>query len=227
LLEAFEKFITRRVPFVMLKLAATLDGKIATATGDSKWISNENSRALVHRWRNETDAVPVGAGTVRADDPQLTCRVAGGRNPYRVVLDGRLTIPLSSRLLNQRDAHKTIVATAARASAAKARAIQARGAQVWRLPARQNEVAWLPLLKRLASMGIMSVMIEGGASVATSALKHGIVDKIEFFYAPKLVGGDGREMIERLGIRRMARAIPLRRLALRRLGSDILVSGYL
>ncbi|HXV48589.1 MAG TPA: bifunctional diaminohydroxyphosphoribosylaminopyrimidine deaminase/5-amino-6-(5-phosphoribosylamino)uracil reductase RibD [Candidatus Binatia bacterium] len=227
LLEAFAKFIRKRIPFVTLKLAATLDGKIAAASGDSKWISNPESRALVHRWRNETDAVLVGAGTVRADDPELTCRAPGGRNPYRVVLDSRLTTPLSARLLRHPDAQKTIMATTARASAAKARAIRARGAQVWRLPARHDQVAWLPLLKRLAKIGIVSVMIEGGAAVAASAVKHRVVDKIVFFYAPKLVGGDGRAMIDSLAIGKMARAISLRVLDIRRSGSDILVTGCL
>jgi diaminohydroxyphosphoribosylaminopyrimidine deaminase/5-amino-6-(5-phosphoribosylamino)uracil reductase len=227
LLEAFAKFISKKIPFVTLKLAATLDGRIAAASGDSKWISSAESRALVQRWRNETDAVLVGAGTVRADDPQLTCRAAGGRNPYRVVLDSRLTLPLSSRLLRHPDAHKTIIGTTAWAPAARARAIEARGAQVWRLPARGGQVAWRPLLKRLATLGIVSVMIEGGAAVAASALKHRVVDKIVFFFAPKLVGGDGRAMIDGLAIRNIARAISLQRLELTRSGCDILVTGYL
>ncbi|HEX9454302.1 MAG TPA: bifunctional diaminohydroxyphosphoribosylaminopyrimidine deaminase/5-amino-6-(5-phosphoribosylamino)uracil reductase RibD, partial [Candidatus Binatia bacterium] len=103
LLEAFAKFITRRLPFVTLKLAATLDGKIASSSGDSQWVSGAESRALVHRWRNEYDAVLVGGETVRADDPQLTCRIAGGRNPYRIILDSRLRLALTSQLLRQKD----------------------------------------------------------------------------------------------------------------------------
>ena len=227
LLEAFAKFITRRLPFVTLKLAATMDGKIATVTGDSRWISDEDSRALVHRWRDEVDAIVVGAGTVRADDPQLNCRIPGGRNPYRVVLDGRLRIPLGSRLLSHQDAHKTIIATTAQAPTAKSRAIEALGAQVWRLPARHDQVAWLPLLRKLAGIGVVSVMIEGGASIAASALKGKVVDKIAFFYAPKIVGGDGRGMIDALAIAKMSRAIRLQRLDMRRSGGDILITGYL
>lgn len=227
LLEAFSKFITRRVPFVTLKLAATLDGKIATASGDSHWISGDESRALVHRWRNEMDAVVVGAATVRADDPQLTCRIAGGRNPYRVVLDSGLRIPLTAQLLRHKDSEKTIVATTAKASAAKIRALEAHGAEVWRLPARDKRVAWRPLLKRLAAQGIVSVLIEGGAAVAASALKNNIVDKVEFFYAPKIIGGDARVMIDGLAIGKMARAIQLKNLTVRKLGSDVLLSGYL
>jgi len=227
LLEAFSKFITRGLPFVTLKLAATLDGKIAAASGDSQWISGPESRALVHRWRNEMDAVLVGAATVRADDPQLTCRIAGGRDPYRVVLDGRLRISLAAQLLRQKNPHKTIIATTAKAPAAKVRAIEALGAQVWRLPARGNQVAWLPLLKKLAAQGIVSLLIEGGAAIAASALKQKIVDKVAFFYAPKIIGGDGRVMIDGLAIDKMARAIQLKRLDVRQSGNDFLMTGYL
>jgi diaminohydroxyphosphoribosylaminopyrimidine deaminase/5-amino-6-(5-phosphoribosylamino)uracil reductase len=204
-----------------------LDGKIAAASGDSQWVSGDQSRALVHRWRNEMDAVLVGAATVCADDPQLTCRSAGGRDPYRVVLDGRLRIPLTSKLLRQENPHKTIIATTAQAPAAKVRAIEALGAQVWRLPARGQQVAWRPLLKKLAAQGIVSVLIEGGAAVAASALKQKIVDKVAFFYAPKIIGGDGRVMIDGLAIGKMARAIQLKRLDVRQSGNDFLMTGYL
>ena len=227
MLEAFTKFITKRIPFVTLKLAATLDGKIATASGDSHWISGAASRSLVHRWRNEMDAVLVGVATVRVDDPQLTCRIAGGRNPYRVVLDSRLRIPLTAQLCKQKDALKTIIATTTGASAARVRALEALGAQVWRLPAQDNQVAWLPLLKKLAAHGIVSLLIEGGAAVAASALKHRVVDKVEFFYAPKIIGGDGRVMIDRLAIGKMAQAIGLKKLNVRKSGDDILITGYL
>ncbi len=227
LLEAFSKFITRRIPFVTLKLAATLDGKIATASGDSRWISGPASRARVHRWRNEMDAVLVGVETVRADDPQLTCRIVGGRNPYRLVLDSRLRISLTAQLLRQKDSEKTIIATTTKVSAAKIRAIQALGAQVWCLPGRDNRIAWQPLLKKLAAQGVVSVLIEGGAAVAASALKNNLVDKVEFFYAPKILGGDGRAMIGGLAIGKMARAIQVKNLTVRKSGDDIWVTGYL
>ncbi|HYA28497.1 MAG TPA: bifunctional diaminohydroxyphosphoribosylaminopyrimidine deaminase/5-amino-6-(5-phosphoribosylamino)uracil reductase RibD [Acidobacteriota bacterium] len=227
LVEAFTKFITQRLPFVTLKLATTLDGKIATVKRDSHWISGPQSRSLVHRWRNEMDAVLVGAGTVRADDPQLTCRMAGGRNPYRIVLDGRLRIPLSSQLFHQPDPEKTIVATTLKAPIKKLSAIEALGAQVWRLPARENQLAWKPLLQKLAARGIVSLLIEGGAAVAASALSERIVDKIQLFYAPKIVGGDGRVMIDALGIKKMAQAIELNQLAVRKSGDELWVSGYL
>jgi diaminohydroxyphosphoribosylaminopyrimidine deaminase/5-amino-6-(5-phosphoribosylamino)uracil reductase len=227
LLEAFAKFITRRLPFVTLKLAATLDGKIASSSGDSQWVSGAKSRALVQRWRNQYDAVLVGVETVRADNPQLTCRIPGGRNPYRIVLDSRLRLALSSQLLHQEDPAKTIIATTRKASPSKARAIESLGAVVWRLPARGNHVAWQPLLKKLAALGVVSVLIEGGGAVAASALQEKIIDKVEFFYAPKIIGADGRAMIDGLGLRKMAQALPLRDFDVRRVGDDILLSGYL
>ena len=227
LIEAFAKFITKRRPFVTLKLAATLDGKIATASGDARWISGEQSRALVHSWRNEVDAVLVGAGTVRADDPLLTCRIARGRNPFRVVLDSRLQISPGAKILGLPDPGKTIIATTSRAPLAKVRALEKLGIVIWRLPSRNDRVPWPPLLRKLADLGVVSLLIEGGAEIAASALKQKIVDKVALFYAPKIVGGDGRDMIGPLGIDTMARALALRRFELQRCGEDILLSGYL
>lgn len=227
LIESFSKFITRRLPFVTLKLAATLDGRIAAASGDARWISGEDSRRLVHRMRNEVDAVLVGAGTVKTDDPQLTCRIPRGRNPRRIVLDSRLALPLSASILRQADPANTIVATGARAPAAKTRAIESLGARVWRMPLKRGKVAWRPLLRKLAASGVVSVMIEGGAVVAASALEEKIVDKIIIFYAPKILGGDGRAMIETLGIRRVKQSIPVRNLRAISSGDDLMVTGYL
>jgi len=225
--EAFVKFITRRLPFVTLKLAASLDGKIATANGDARWISGADSRAMVHRLRDHTDTVLVGAGTAIADDPQLTCRIRGGRNPWRIVLDGRLRIRPSARLFHQRDPGKTIVVTGTRAPAARRRALESRGAQVWRFPLRGGEISWMALLRKLADSRMLSVLIEGGATVAASALRAKIVDKVIFFYAPKILGGDGRVMIDGLGIRRVDRSLRIRRMSFRKSGTDLMVSGYL
>jgi len=227
LIEAFAKFITKRLPFVTVKLAVTLDGKIATASGDAHWISAERSRALVHRWRNEMDAVLVGAGTVRADDPLLTCRIAGGRNPFRVVLDSQLQISPSAQVLRLPDAGKTVIATTNRAPLSKVRTLEKLGIVIWRLPSRNGRVAWLPLLRKLAGIGVVSLLVEGGAEITASALKSKVVDKLALFYAPKILGGDGRAMIGPLGIGKMAQALKLRRLDLRRCGDDILLLGYL
>jgi len=225
--EAFIKFISQGLPFVILKLAASLDGKIATLNGDSQWISGEQSRDLVHRLRNQVDAVLVGSGTVIADDPQLTCRIAGGRNPWRVVLDRRLRISPSARLFRLPDPEKTLVLTSQRGAATRVRALEARGAKVLRLAERGGKIPWGAILKVLARQGIQSLMIEGGAATAAAALKDNAVDKVLFFYAPKIIGGDGRVMIEGLGTQSVKESLPVRRLEFAKSGSDIVVSGYL
>lgn len=225
--EAFKKYITRRSPFVILKLAASLDGKIATSTGDSQWITETASRNYVHSLRNQVDAVLVGIGTVLADNPRLTCRLPGGRNPWRVILDGRLRIPLKAHLLRQREPGKTIVVTGPRSPRKKIEAIQDCGARVWKFPLRAGRISFAPVLKKLAQMGLLSVMIEGGATMASWALKEDIVDKILFFYAPKLIGGEGRGMIGGLGIRKMSQVRSIKNIEIKRFGTDFLVSGYL
>jgi diaminohydroxyphosphoribosylaminopyrimidine deaminase/5-amino-6-(5-phosphoribosylamino)uracil reductase len=225
--EAFVKYITRRLPFVTLKLAATLDGKIAASGGDARWISGSLSRERVHQLRNQMDAVLVGAETVLKDDPQLTCRIPGGRNPWRVILDGRLRMPLSAQLLRLSDREKTIVATSRSAATGKIRTLRARGVQVWQLPLRKGEIVWRHLLRKLAELGVVSVLVEGGARVAASALRAHAVDKILFFYAPKILGGDGRVMIDGLNIRRAAKAMIVRELSIGRCGGDFWVAGYL
>ena len=224
--EAFAKYITRHVPFVTLKLASSLDGKIATVSGDSRWISDEDSRLMVHRLRNQQDAVLVGSGTVITDDPQLTCRIAGGRDPWRVVLAPRLRIPLSARLLRPGAGGRTVVVTGKEAGAAKARDLEALGATVWRFSMHAGRIPWGSLLRKLGAMGIVSVMIEGGAMTAAWALKEKAVDKILFFYAPKILGGDGRVMIEPIDIKRVRRAVRVYRMEVQKSGTDILVSGY-
>lgn len=225
--EAFGKYITRRVPFVSLKLAASLDGRIATSTGDSQWITGEASRRYVHQLRNQVDAVLVGSGTVLADNPRLTCRLPGGRDPWRVVLDSRLRISLDAHLLHQREPGKTIVVTGPRAPMRKIEAIQSYGAGVWRLPLQGGRIPFASLLKKLGEMGMLSVMIEGGAITASWALREGVVDKLFFFYASKIIGGDGRGMIDALEIKKMSQCKGVKDMELRRLGEDFLVSGYL
>ena len=225
--EAFTKFITRGVPFVTLKLAASLDGKIATASGDARWISCEESRVTVHLLRNSYDAVLVGAGTVITDNPQLTCRIAGGRDPWRIILDARLRIPLDAKFLRQRGSEKNIIVTSDTATAGKISALKNLGATVWPLPAPQGAVRWLPLLKRLAKTGIASVLIEGGATTAAGALKEKVVDKMLLFYAPKLIGGDGRYMIDSLGVEHIRQSVMLQKLKIEKSGADLLVSGYI
>jgi diaminohydroxyphosphoribosylaminopyrimidine deaminase/5-amino-6-(5-phosphoribosylamino)uracil reductase len=223
--EAFDKYITRRLPFVILKIAASLDGKIAASTGHSRWITGPAARRRVHEMRNRVDAILVGVGTVLADNPQLTCRIPGGRDPVRIVLDRRLRIPLAARLLHERG--KTVIVSGPLASAKKIKAIEKCGAEVWRLPLRRGGIPLAPVLKKIAARGMMSVMIEGGAITAARALAERVVDKMCFFYAPKIVGADGLSMIAPLGVRKMGQSRQLKNLSVEKIGDDLLVTGYL
>jgi diaminohydroxyphosphoribosylaminopyrimidine deaminase/5-amino-6-(5-phosphoribosylamino)uracil reductase len=173
------------------------------------------------------DAVLVGAATVVADDPQLTCRIPRGRDPFRIVLDGRLRMPLSARLLRQRGPDKNIVITRTGAPRAKVRALEKLGAKVWQFPIKQKQIPWRPILKELAKAGIVSVLLEGGATTAAWALRDKVVDKLLIFFAPKIIGGDGRDMIDTLRITRVKHAIGLRAMTVKKSGTDLLVSGYL
>lgn len=227
LLRPFATRVTTGLPLVTLKLAASIDGRIATGSGESRWITGAAARQLVHRWRNEMDAVMVGAGTVIADDPELTCRLRGGRNPLRVIVDGRLRIPPRARVLTNEYASGTLVATT-RSSGAKVRQMQSNGVEIETFPARRDGSFRLrPLLQRLARRGISSVLLEGGAGVAAAALREGVVDRLACFLAPVLIGGDGRAMIGGLGVERLAKAVALRDIRVREIGSDILVEAEL
>jgi diaminohydroxyphosphoribosylaminopyrimidine deaminase/5-amino-6-(5-phosphoribosylamino)uracil reductase len=166
-------------------------------------------------------------GTVIADDPQLTCRIAGGRNPWRIILDPRLRIPLASRLLRHHDREKNIIVTGQRSAPKKIRTLESQGAQVWRVKLRHGKIPWRSILRALATRGALSVMIEGGPTTAAWALRDRAVDKVLFFYAPIILGGDGRAMIDQLDVKRVRQALHIKDVEVRKSGADTLVSGYL
>jgi diaminohydroxyphosphoribosylaminopyrimidine deaminase / 5-amino-6-(5-phosphoribosylamino)uracil reductase len=229
--EAFLKYITTGMPFVVLKSAATLDGRIATPTGDSKWITCPESRTFAHRLRCEADAVIAGSGTVLADDPELTVRLGkkSGKQPLRVIVDGRLRIPLAARLLKPDLAPGTVIVTSPeKAATAKARRIAATGARVLAIPQAKGGIDLKKLLKKLAGQGVASVLIEGGAELSASALAGGLVDKVHFFYGPKIIGGrKSLGMIGGEGFSRIADAVHVADVRVRRIQDDFLVSGYI
>jgi diaminohydroxyphosphoribosylaminopyrimidine deaminase/5-amino-6-(5-phosphoribosylamino)uracil reductase len=228
--EAFIKYISCKIPFVCLKLAASLDGKIATARGDSKWITGTASRALVHCLRSRADAVMVGIGTVLRDDPQLTVRLCPGAtiNPLRVIVDSRLRTPLKSRILATARDVPTIIATTGNSAQARARAITQSGAELLVLPAHNGRVNLRLLMKKLAQRGIASVLLEGGSTLSAAALEDGIVDKVLFFYAPIIIGGtNSYSMVGGAGSEKISQAIALTDIRYRRVGDDILVEGYI
>ena len=226
LLSGYHTYVTMRRPLVVLKLAASLDGRIATATGASRWITGARARRCSHEMRNRLDAVMVGAGTVRADDPRLTCRAPGGRDPIRIVLDGRLSISPRSRVLRVRSQAPTWVFAAQDASERRAAALARAGAEVIRLRGR-GTVDLPRVLRELWLRGVTSVLIEGGATLAAAALRARLVDRIVLFLAPMIIGGDGVPAVAALGTKRVAGAVQLRNLKIDRVGEDLVIEASL
>jgi diaminohydroxyphosphoribosylaminopyrimidine deaminase/5-amino-6-(5-phosphoribosylamino)uracil reductase len=222
LIAGFARYAQIGRPLVTLKLAASLDGRIATRSGASRWITGSPARRFVHRLRNETDAVMVGAGTVIADDPALTCRVRGGRDPLRVIVDGRLRVPPHARVLTKDLARGTLLATVTCRTKFVDRMRQ-DGVTVLVLPGRRGVLSLRQLLKMLGQRGVRSVVIEGGATLAGSALRERVVDRLLLFLAPKVIGGDGWPMISSLGVNRLADAPGVGPLSVSRLGGDLLI----
>jgi diaminohydroxyphosphoribosylaminopyrimidine deaminase / 5-amino-6-(5-phosphoribosylamino)uracil reductase len=208
-------------PFVTLKAAVTLDGKIATRTGDSRWVTGEAARQEVHRLRDRVDAVLVGAGTARADDPLLTTRLARGkgRDPVRVVLDTRLALPPALKLLHPKSLPLTLVATTSREPRRFG-----PGVEVLRCRSRGGRVDLDDLLAKLARRGITHLLVEGGAEVHQSFLGAGLVDRVVLYLAPKLLGG-GKDWLAADGPDRMADALRLEGVEVRRAGEDLVVTG--
>jgi diaminohydroxyphosphoribosylaminopyrimidine deaminase/5-amino-6-(5-phosphoribosylamino)uracil reductase len=223
--EPFIKMMTTGRPFVILKSAVTLDGKTSTEQGDSKWISSEKSRKYVHKLRGMVDAIMVGARTVAADDPELTCRIPGGKDPARVVVDSRLGISSDARLFHLASTAPTIVATLV-GTGAKADAVRACGGEILICRERDGRVDLADLLDRLGRRGIQSVLLEGGSTLAGEALRQGYIDKIMLFLAPKLVGGEGPGLFAGRGAEQMSGAFRLKEMSIRRFDTDILVTGY-
>jgi diaminohydroxyphosphoribosylaminopyrimidine deaminase/5-amino-6-(5-phosphoribosylamino)uracil reductase len=221
-----EGFITRvikRRPFVLLKMASSLDGRIA-APRPGGWISAEDSRELVHRWRNECDAVMAGAGTVIADNPQLTCRIAGGRDPVRIVVDAALRTPPRSRVYHQRSSAPTILVTSP-GNVDRARQLYGRKVELMAVRGSPDGIDVRAMMRELAAVrGISKVLLEGGAHLAASALHARVVDRVAFFVAPMIFGA-GVPAIEGLQTTRATNAIKLNNLRARQIGPDWLLEA--
>ena len=230
LIEFFVKYITTAQPFVVLKSAATMDGKLATVTGDSRWITGEKARRLVHHWRDGVDAILVGRGTVEADNPSLNTRLPGraqGRDPVRLVLDTTLRTPLDSKVFDRSTGGPTIIICGPDPPATGVEALEKKGVQVWRLPLSNGRLDLREMSLRLGRDGYTSLLIEGGAEVNYSALvKDKIVDKVLFFYAPKIVGGHAAPtLVGGPGLQTMNECLDMDITGIRRLGPDILVEA--
>lgn len=226
--ERFIKYITTGMPFVTLKIAMTLDGKIATQSGDSKWISCEDSRKMVHKIRERTDAILVGIGTALADDPELTARVGNLRSyPARVIVDSRARTPVDAKILSQPEGETIIAVRAGAPEESKLMKLKQAGARIIEVAGSKEQVDLSTLMQELGRMRITSVMIEGGGKIAASALSSGIVDKVLVFVAPKIIGGESaRTPVEGLGVLSIADALRLENMSVKKIGCDILVEAY-
>ncbi len=224
--EVFCKYISQKMPFVILKVASTLDGKIATRNGESKWISGEASRRLVHRFRNQVDGIVVGIGTVLRDDPFLTTRIKGGRDPYRIVLDSRLRIPEEAKVIGTTPSKAIIVATEL-APKEKIEKLEKKGVRILIFHSEEGKVDLKSCLSQLGEMDITSLLIEGGNQVNGSFLDEGLIDKLIFFYSPKLIGDQlAPGIFGGKGVSHLQEAVNLREMKVRRIGEDLLLEAY-
>lgn len=223
--EFYIKYITEKKPFVILKIAMTLDGKIATPEGESKWITSEESRRLVHKLRSQVDALLTAYGTVLADNPKFTSRIKDGRNPIRVVIDPEMKIPLNYNIYNIPP--KTIlVARESSLDSEKQKILMDKGVDFIIYDTDKVDLNWL--MEELGKRQIISVMIEGGSSLNAYALHHGIVDKLIIFIAPKIIGG--KESYSCIGgntYRKLKDAYEVKDIVVKRLKKDIMITGYL
>lgn len=233
--EEYRHWITTGRPFVTLKGAMTLDGKIATKTGQSKWITGEQARRDVHRIRGQVDAVMVGIGTVIADNPNLSARGSRkvperrtGRQPLRVVLDSHLHISLKANVLSWSHEQPTIVCTTAQASPKKIKILKDRGIQVWVIPQKNGRVSLKAALNKLGKAGMSSVLLEGGSTLNASALHEGLVNQVRLYVSPQLLGGqDSKSFIGGTSPKLIEQAWHLVNPELKKIGRDWLVLGSL
>ncbi|MGQ0811718.1 MAG: bifunctional diaminohydroxyphosphoribosylaminopyrimidine deaminase/5-amino-6-(5-phosphoribosylamino)uracil reductase RibD [Nitrospiraceae bacterium] len=230
--EAYCHWMKTGRPFVVLKAGMTLDGKIATSAGESRWITSDAARSHVHRVRSRVDAVMVGIGTVLHDDPQLTVRVRhrqvklAARQPLRVVVDTRLRLPLQAQVIASRSRAQTLVATTAAAPRSKIDRLRARGVEVMILPTRKGQVSLSALLARLGRRQITSLLVEGGGRLNASMLRTGLVNRVMLYVAPRLLGGDdARGVIGGPSPRRLADSLSIENVEWRPIGPDLLVTG--
>lgn len=224
--EVFFKWIEHKKPFIVLKAAMTLDGKIATATGQSKWITNETSRAYGYKLRDIYDGIMVGINTVIEDNPMLTARVDGGKNPIRIVVDSSLKIDINANVVQDKSA-KTIIATTDKANKDKILKLQAQDVDVIVVDKDENDKVDIEkLLDILGQQNICSILVEGGATLSGSFVAKKLVDKVYFFIAPKIVGGkEAKTPVAGTGILNLQEALALKDIQIEKLEEDILIIG--
>ncbi len=223
--EPYIKWIKSKKPFVVVKAAMSLDGKIATRTGDSKYITGREARKFVHELRAEYDAVMVGSNTVLKDDPQLTVRLTKGVNPVKIIVDSNLKMSLKAKIVTN-EPNKLIIATSKKAPKAKIKKLQQKGVNILIVGAKQGKVDLKELMKELGKREICSILVEGGAELNAEAIKAGVADKVLFFISPRFIG-EGLGALGDLGINKVDKSIKLNHLTYKQIGRDVLLEGYL
>ncbi len=229
--EVFIKFIQTGNPFVVLKTAISLDGKIATSSGESQWITGAKAREKVHQVRNEMDAIVAGARTIVKDDPFLTTRLgkksAVVKHPVRVILDNEFLVPLKSNVFKNADTQRVLYATGKNLPASRRKQLMRRGIEILILKENKGKVDLQHLMRTLGDQDISSVLIEGGGEVNASALSAGIVDKVMVFIAPILIGGKGAPgPLGGKGVRHLKDAFKIKNMTVNQIGNDFLLEGY-
>ncbi|MBT9778683.1 bifunctional diaminohydroxyphosphoribosylaminopyrimidine deaminase/5-amino-6-(5-phosphoribosylamino)uracil reductase RibD [Clostridium sp. MCC353] len=223
--EVFMHYISTGTPYVVLKYAMTLDGKIAAVSGDSKWITGEEARHYVHQCRSRYSSVMTGVGTVLADDPMLNCRIQGGKNPVRIICDSNLRMPLESRIAATAAEIPTILASCCQ-NREKEEAYRKCGIKILHTAPKNGRVDLRELMKMLAKLEIDSIFMEGGGNLNWSALESGIVNKVQAYIAPKLFGGTGAKTpVGGVGVERPDQAFYLDQISTRQIGGDWLIEG--
>lgn len=225
--EVFFKYIESKKPFVVMKSAVSLDGKIATYSGESEWITCEESLKRVHVSRGKYQSIMVGINTVLKDNPSLTCRLEGKKNPIRIVVDSNLKIPLNSNVVRTAKDISLIVACTENADEKRIKELEALGVKIIVTNSKNNKVDLKELVNNLGKINIDSIFIEGGGTLNYSALSEGIVDKVEFYIAPKIIGGvNSKTSVEGKGIDKLKNVFNISFSEVSRIGEDILIEGY-
>ncbi|MGL4394625.1 MAG: bifunctional diaminohydroxyphosphoribosylaminopyrimidine deaminase/5-amino-6-(5-phosphoribosylamino)uracil reductase RibD [Brevinema sp.] len=224
--ETFFKYITTKEPFVLAKMAMTLDGKIATVSGESKWISSEESRTEVQHLRHAYTAIMVGIGTVLADDPMLTARIPNGRNPIRIVVDTKLRTPIDSQLVQTTYEIPTIIVTA-NENLDQQTLYTSLGVEILQAPLKDHHIDLNIMMKKLGERGIDSILLEGGGELMFSAMKAGVVDKLRLYLAPKIFGGKAPSLVGGEGVSSIQDAFELSSYKIiNNASQDIIIEGY-
>jgi len=211
-------------PYITIKFAETLDGKIAAKDKSSKWVSSPESRKFAHKLRSESDAILAGIGTVLRDDPSLSCRLVKGKNPVKIIIDGKLRIPPGSEIIRKARREKAIIITTTKAPKRKIRELEKRGADILVFKSKNGRVGIKKLTSALYQKGIKTMLVEGGKQIITAFIKAGLADRIIVIIAPKILGS-GIDPVGDLGINNIKSALKLRIKTVTRLGQDVIITA--